>query len=309
MPLDLRALLVPTLLLLVGCPSPAPDVVVQPMPDVADFHYQLQDIAPDPTVDYPRVVIADPTRDGSEEGRLEPEELGWFVGPDEQQLLLAYVSIGEAESYRAYWRGSWDDAPPAWVGPENPDWAGNFKVRYWNADWRELVLREVATICEQGFDGLYADIVDAYYFWSEEEGELDVEDAAVRMLDLMAWIVEAGQEACGDDFLLVPQNGAFVGDDAADDARYFELASAIGVEDVFFPPLQGEWMDAPFAPDTERVERLEGFDVPVLSVEYVSDPADRGLHDAEAEAAGFVPGQFCRALDRGPGVDLLPCPE
>lgn len=299
----MRHLLPPLLLLaLTACPTP-PTVVVAPMAPVADFHYWLQDISPDPAVDHPAAVIVDPTRDGTEAGRLSTGDLAAFGAA----TLLAYVSIGEAESYRSYWRSSWDGAPPSWLGPENPDWAGNFKVRYWHADWREIVLDEVATICDQGFDGLYADIIDAYYYWSEEEGEIGSEDAATRMLDLMAWIAEAGQEACGDGFLLVPQNGAFVGDDAADDPRYFALTSAIGVEDVFFPPDDGQWMDAPYGPDPERLDRLATFEVPVLSVEYVSDLADRTRHDDEAGTRGFVSSQFCRALDRGPGEPLTPC--
>lgn len=291
-------------LLLTACPTP-PDVTATPMQAPRGFHYQLQDIAPASTATWPDVVISDPTIDGSEAGRLSAADMDAFG----DVTLLAYVSIGEAESYRSYWQPAWDGAPPAWVGPENPDWAGNFKVRYWNADWRQLVLDEVEAICEQGFDGLYADIIDAYYFWGEEQGELAIEDAATRMLDLMAWITEAGQEACGPDFLLVPQNGAFLGDDADDDARYFALTSAIGVEDVFFPPEAGEWMDAPFAPDSERVDRLAAFDVPVLSVEYVSEPSERTRHDSDADLSGFVPAQFCRALDRGPEASLTPCVE
>ena len=34
-------------------------------------------------------------------------------------------------SYYVYWQPEWKDAPPSFLGPENPDWPENFKVRYW----------------------------------------------------------------------------------------------------------------------------------------------------------------------------------
>ncbi|TAN37800.1 MAG: hypothetical protein EPN23_04615 [Verrucomicrobia bacterium] len=45
--------------------------------------------------------------------------------------MRAYLSIGEAGDYRGYWEKEWSAQPPTWLGAENPDWKGNFKVRYW----------------------------------------------------------------------------------------------------------------------------------------------------------------------------------
>ena len=38
------------------------------------------------------------------------------------RLVLAYLSVGEAEDYRAYWKKGWKEKPPAWLGPESPVW-------------------------------------------------------------------------------------------------------------------------------------------------------------------------------------------
>ena len=82
------------------------------------------------------------------------------------RFVLAYMSIGEAEDYRPYWRPSWKAAPPPWLDRENPDWPGNFKVRYWRKDWQEILMgRKVAVldrILDAGFDGVYLDIIDAF---------------------------------------------------------------------------------------------------------------------------------------------------
>lgn len=51
-----------------------------------------------------------------------------------KHLILAYMSIGEAEDYRYYWKDEWKDHPPGWMAGENPDWPGNYKVKYWEAE-------------------------------------------------------------------------------------------------------------------------------------------------------------------------------
>jgi len=41
-------------------------------------------------------------------------------GPDgRERIVLAYLSVGEAEEYRFYWRPEWKAVPPDWLGEEN----------------------------------------------------------------------------------------------------------------------------------------------------------------------------------------------
>jgi len=56
-----------------------------------------------------------------------------------KRLVISYMSIGEAEDYRYYWQESWNTYKPDWLEPENPDWAGNYKVRYWEKKWQEII--------------------------------------------------------------------------------------------------------------------------------------------------------------------------
>ena len=76
----------------------------------------------------------------------------------EGRKVVAYHSVGEAEDYRPYWRTEWvsngqrtADAP-AWLGRENPEWEGNYQVKYWNAEWQKLML--AAPAYRRTFDGL-----------------------------------------------------------------------------------------------------------------------------------------------------------
>ena len=46
-----------------------------------------------------------------------------------------------------------------------PTGEGNYKVFYWNSAWQNTVLDYVKIIIDQGFDGIYLDIIDAYQYF------------------------------------------------------------------------------------------------------------------------------------------------
>ena len=83
-----------------------------------------------------------------------------------RRRVICYFSIGEAEDYRYYWQTAWETNPPDWLLGENPDWPGNYKVRYWDPDWQAILLEGSGSYLEQimaaGFDGVYLDLVDAF---------------------------------------------------------------------------------------------------------------------------------------------------
>lgn len=86
-----------------------------------------------------------------------------------RRMLICYMSIGEAEDYRYYWQSSWNSNRPAWLEAENPDWPGNYKVQYWNADWQSIIYKGsdsyLDKILDAGFDGVYLDIIDAFEYF------------------------------------------------------------------------------------------------------------------------------------------------
>lgn len=86
-----------------------------------------------------------------------------------KRLVIAYMSIGEAEEYRPYWRSQWKETPPDWLEGENPDWEGNHKVRYWEPEWQRVITGEsdsyLSLLLEAGFDGAYLDIVDGFEYF------------------------------------------------------------------------------------------------------------------------------------------------
>jgi cysteinyl-tRNA synthetase len=88
---------------------------------------------------------------------------------DGERLVIAYMSIGEAEDYRYYWSQTWNNNPPEWLTEENPDWEGNYKVEYWHDGWKNIIYGSVNAyldrILDAGFDGVYLDIIDAYEYF------------------------------------------------------------------------------------------------------------------------------------------------
>ncbi|SHH70275.1 endo alpha-1,4 polygalactosaminidase [Flavobacterium defluvii] len=86
-----------------------------------------------------------------------------------KRLVISYMSIGEAENYRYYWKENWSSTRPEWLDAENPNWKGNFKVKYWNADWQNIIYGNdnsyLKKIIDANFDGVYLDIIDAFEFY------------------------------------------------------------------------------------------------------------------------------------------------
>ena len=89
-----------------------------------------------------------------------------------KRLVIAYLSIGEAEDYRYYWKNKWDWNPPVWIEKENPEWRGNYKVRYWIPEWQNIIFGNnnsyIKNILDSGFDGVYLDLIDAFEYFEED---------------------------------------------------------------------------------------------------------------------------------------------
>lgn len=88
-----------------------------------------------------------------------------------KRLVYSYMSVGEAEDYRAYWQEKWQGNMPDWIATENENWAGNYKVKYWNRAWKSILYGNSAAyldlIIDNGFDGAFLDVIDAFVYFEE----------------------------------------------------------------------------------------------------------------------------------------------
>lgn len=183
------------------------------------------------------LMIMEPEYQCSPSVRWTTNEVSQLKSGTHPKILLAYVSIGEAENYREYWNNTWDangdgipDAgAPEWLDKENPDWGGNYKVKYWYSSWQQIIFgspnASIDKIMEQGFDGIYMDIIDAFEYYRDQ----GVDNATGKMVDFVR-AISAYTKSKNPDFLIVPQNG----EELSDFPEYLEAVDGIGREDVFF---------------------------------------------------------------------------
>jgi len=175
---------------------------------VKTWAFQLQKINPrkiaNSSVD---LVVVDYSKDGTQRRAFRAADIRRMrKKPNgKKRVVLAYLSIGEAESYRYYWRNHWNQKKPAWLGPENPNWPKNYKVRYWHKDWQRIIFGHrkayLDKIIAAGFDGIYLDIIDAYEFWGNKRP--GAADDMVKFVSQLASYSRARKKG----FLIVPQNG------------------------------------------------------------------------------------------------------
>ena len=269
--------------------------------DINSWAYQLQniDISQIAENSTSRLIVIDYSADGSSEGQFTPEQISRIKSGGKK--VISYISIGEAEDYRSYWQDEWLTHPPPWLGGENLNWEGNYKVRFWDAQWQRIIFSYIDTIHSQGFDGIYLDIIDAYYYWSAENPQEP--KAASRMIKFVLNIRDRVSALTDDDFFIIPQNGEFIINEADVSEelkmKYFDAIDGIGVEDVFFRGDRDE--DNPFDKDTQRLEVLQEYvdnEKKVFSVEYLTDSNLIQQYLREVKQYNFVPYTSTRDLAR-----------
>jgi len=212
--------------------------------------------------------------------------------------VIAYLSIGEAEDYRSYWNPKWDanhdgmpDAgAPGFLLTQNPEWKGNYRVKYWHTDWQQIILGEVEWTMAAGFDGVYLDIVDGFETF-EQDGKNFIDDRVnpetkqSYRRDMVDWVkaVAARARKLNPAALIIPQNGTPL----LAHADFLSTVDAIGIEDLF---TRGDKLQKPA--ETKFVlaclEPLTAVHKPVLDVEYARRPERQAVVRKLAAQHGFT---------------------
>ena len=195
---------------------------------IHDFLYQLQNLDLDAVSQTAfDLIIIDYSADGTEETEYSVNQINRLkTGPGGKKFVLAYMSIGEAEDYRFYWEDHWSPGNPSWLDSENPDWQGNYKVRYWETGWQDIIMEYTDRLLAAGFDGAYLDIIDAYGYF-EDQGRTT---AAQEMVDFVA-AIRAHARPVNPDFLIFPQNAPELATIIRD---YLNVIDGIGQEDIYY---------------------------------------------------------------------------
>lgn len=80
------------------------------------------------------------------------------------KTVIAYLSLGSAETYRSYWKEEWNnfETRPSWIGPSNKLWKGNFHItQLLNPEWKKIAFKMIDNVMNHGFSGILVSGLDA----------------------------------------------------------------------------------------------------------------------------------------------------
>jgi cysteinyl-tRNA synthetase, unknown class len=238
------------------------------------------------------LVVIDFSKDGSSKGAFSTRQIEALRHSTCERRVVAYLSIGQAEDFRSYWRASWNRSRPAWIIGRDPDWEGAYWVRYWDDEWQQRVYQYLDQIIAQGFDGIYLDRVDAY----EESYARGHERDMVDFVLAIARYARA-RSPLGDDFGVIVQNAADLGGRHAD---YLAEVTGIGQEEAYVAATNKVRSSAQRAAIEAELNlfRQTSRGRLVLTVDYAD--TDKLVQDAyqRSRAARFVPYVTDVELDR-----------
>jgi cysteinyl-tRNA synthetase len=256
--------------------------------------YQLQDLDIARAAQSPfDVLVVDYAKDGSDETALRPAEVARLQkkADGSRRLVLAYLSIGEAESYRSYWQPEWKRKKPAWLLGENPDWEENYAVCFWEPGWQALLCGRpdayLDRILAQGFDGIYLDKCDV----TEDLKRLERKAAASRS-DLEGDMVRLVQQLAAyarqarPGFLVVMQNA----EPLLERAELRRTIDAVAKEELLYGLDASEKANARDEVDwsCERLDLMRRDGKPVFVVEYLDDHAKIAHSARRVRELGYV---------------------
>jgi len=226
------------------------------------------------------IAIVDPDDCGLTKEQLEILHKG-------NKILLAYLSIGEAERYRDYWQEDWEVGCPAFLDEENPDWAGNYKVKYWDNEWQEIIFGRLDKIMERGYDGVYLDIIDACKYYKEECADFAEEEMINFVIN-----ISKRAKAKYNNFLVVPQNV----EELVDKEDYLQAIDGMGRENLWYIDnnLQNE-DDLSYA--LNYLKKVIDADKFVLAISYTAEKDKKCSFIEMAKAYEFIPYIGRKELD------------
>lgn len=82
-------------------------------------------------------------------------------------LVLGYINFGYAEDWRDYWSLI---SNFSWVHGESM-YKDEYYIEFWNPQWHEVILSEIATARDKGLDGVLLDNIDVYSVLEKNRSE------------------------------------------------------------------------------------------------------------------------------------------
>jgi cysteinyl-tRNA synthetase, unknown class len=259
-------------------------------PRVRSFACQLQNLDVDEASQSAfDMIITDYSSNGNISGRYRADQVSRMQAGGRRKVL-AYLSIGEAESYRFYWKSGYRPGQPTWLRSRNAAWAENYNVSYWDPRWRAIVHTYLDQILDRGYDGVFLDVVDAFERYPKRP------QARREMAQLVLHVARHGRKRGGSEF------GVFLngGEGLIAEPGLLQTITGVAKEEIFVG-LQGDNKPTPasFTRATQvALQPLVKARKLVLSIDYANKPDKIKLAHQKAAAAGYLEYVAGRGLDR-----------
>ncbi len=215
------------------------------------------------------------TRDEVERMKKKPD--------GSRRTVIAYLSAGEVESYRYYWKPEWNKKKPSWVGKENKEWKENYLAQYWQPVWQNIIFGSpgsfVDRILAAGFDGFYIDRADAYYYYG------DTTEKRNQMADFIIKLTTYMRKVKPDVAILV-QNA----EELLDRPAYVAAIDGIAKEDLIYGISHTEKINPQSDIDhsTRLLKAAQAKGKAIFVIEYLKNPTFVGDVTKRTGDLGFV---------------------
>jgi cysteinyl-tRNA synthetase len=222
------------------------------------------------------------------------------------KTLMAYLSIGEAENFRSYWQSSWNSNPPSFLMGQDPNWSGDYYVKYWDPAWQQTMINQAVNLAKSGYNGVMLDMVDAYTVSSVAAADGGIANARADMMKFVT-AISAATKAVNPNFKIIQNNALDLltvnPDDpaSATNTAYMSHIDGVVAEETFFsnnaPASWSSW-------NVQYLEHVVAAGKTVLAIDYPSSAAQQQSFVSQAIAAGFVPYAADLNLDTNmPAID------
>jgi cysteinyl-tRNA synthetase len=248
--------------------------------------YVLQGVVPSEVAAAPfDVKVVDIYADSG--ALFTPAEVALMGGGAGGGLLLGYFSIGEAETYRDYFK-----TIPSWIiGPENPQWAGNYQVAYWTAEWRAVATAYLDRVIAAGYDGIYFDVVDEYQqSWAQRNAPGGAAGAEQAMADLVAYLRNYAK-AKVPTFQVWANNA----EELLSNPTYFNAIDGMFKENLYYTDSGSKQPLAETQWSLDLMRSMIDSGKGVIAIEYVSDAAK--VADVQLQAGNHGIGYYTAHID------------
>lgn len=245
-----------------------------PLRNAKTWAFQLKNLGPDQQAriaasPYDLVVIDSEQFPEEKEIPLTREEVERMkIKPDgSRRQVIAYFSVGEAETYRYYWKPEWSKHKPSWVGKENKQWRENFLVQYWNSAWQNIIFGNPESFADRvinsGFDGFYIDRVDAYYYFGDSK---EKRDQMVDFIKKLAGYIRSKKP----DAVILAQNA----EELLERPDYVSAIDGVAKEDLMFGISHVEKLNprGEFEYSAELLKKAHDKGKAIFVIEYLADP-------------------------------------